>query len=602
MNDTIQARLKLFRKEMDNENIDYYLVVTDDFHSSEYVGDYFKCREYLSGFDGSAGTLLIMKNKAILWTDGRYFIQAKEQLEGTGIELYKQGVDGVPSIYKYLRDNFAKGQTIGFDARTISNCIYEKLEESLEGKNAKFVVDKDLVDRIWKDRPDFPNSPIWILDVKYSGKNIIDKISIFRNELEKNKCDASLIASLDDVAWLYNIRGNDIEYTPVVLAYTLIDKKCCTLYISDLSLDSNSRQYLNNNNIVIKDYFQIYEDVKNISDGTNILIDSNSVNYALMRLIPHNVHKVIRSNPTTLLKAVKNPTEMNNERIAHIKDGVALTKLLFYIKSKMKSEIEAGKLTELDISRKLLELRKEDKDFIEESFASIIATGAHGAIVHYEPTDKTNMAIQIDTFLLMDTGGHYFQGTTDVTRTVAIGNVSSTLKKHYTAVLKGNLNLANAYFRSDCSGENLDYLAREPLWRIGLDYRHGTGHGVGYIMNVHEGPNSIRTRSANSKMGIKLQEGMITSNEPGVYIEGSHGIRLENLVLCVNDIKNEYGQFLKFETLTKVPFDLDAIDENMLTDNEKMLLNEYHKNVYLEISPYLDGEEKAWLKDVTRPL
>lgn len=602
------------RREMKKQNINVYMIVSDDFHGSEYVGDYFKCREYISGFDGSAGTLVITHEEAGLWTDGRYFIQAEEQLAGSGITLYKMGEENVPDVLKYLEDVLTDGDCLGYDGRTLSVSYGKKIKKRLSHKTIRYMETVDLVGSIWEKRPELSHEPLWILDEKFAGKSREEKLCDLRKQMETAGADYHLLSSLDDIAWLFNIRGNDIAYNPVVLAYALIGKtgEQTLLYVQKDAIGWKEKTELNKSGVTIRSYFDIYEDVEKLGKGefcpkTNagisLLIDETALNLSLFSKIPKDVKIISQTNPTHLAKAVKNKTEIENERLAHIKDGVAVTKLIYWLKSMEKSgAFLRGELTELKVSEKLLQLRKQQEGFIEQSFAPIIATGHHGAIVHYEPVEATDIPIENNSFLLMDTGGQYYQGTTDITRTVVIGEVTKEQKRHYTAVLRGNLNLANAHFKEGAAGANLDYLARSPLWELGLDYNHGTGHGVGYLLNVHEGPNGIRLKEANRQIGVSIQEGMITSDEPGLYLQGKYGIRLENLILCVKDKKTDMGQFLKFETLTMVPFDRDAVLQEDMSEKECNMFNSYQSIVYERISPYLTREERQWLYKETRPL
>lgn len=606
--------IEKLRQEMEKQNIDAYMIVSEDFHGSEYVGDYFKCREYISGFDGSAGVLVITKEEAGLWTDGRYFIQARLQLEGTGITLYKIGEKNVPSVLEYLEQTLKDGSRFGYDGRTLSVSYAKKIKEKLANVHITYVEDMDLVGAVWENRPRLSQEPVWILEDCYAGVSREEKLADLRKEMEKAGADYHLLSSLDDIAWLYNIRGNDIAYNPVVLAYTLIDRtgNQTILYVQEQALGDEERKVLENSGITLRSYFDIYDDIMKLGKGefcpksnspVSMMIDESALNIALYSRIPKDVTIIHQMNPTHIAKAVKNPVEIKNEKRAHIKDGVAVTKLIYWLKSIQDSpDFKEGKLTELGVSDKLLKLRKQQEGFIEQSFAPIIATGAHGAIVHYEPTMDTDIPIENNNFLLMDTGGQYYEGTTDITRTVVMGNVTKEQKRHYTAVLRGNLNLANAYFKEGVAGANLDCIARSPLWELGLDYNHGTGHGVGYLLNVHEGPNGIRLKDANRQVGVSFEEGMITSDEPGLYLEGKYGIRLENLILCIKDRKTEMGQFLKFETLTMVPFDREAILIDDMKDDEVDRLNAYHKLVFETISPYLTKEESQWLYRETRPL
>ena len=598
-----RQRVTALREQMRRHGIDAYLVMTDDFHGSEYVGDHFKCREYISGFTGSAGTLVVTEDSAGLWTDGRYFIQAQEQLEGTGVTLFKMGQPEVPTVNEYLAKNLKDGQCVGYDGRTVMASGAGRLKKALEDKQIRFCETVDLAGEIWTDRPPLPAGRMWILEDRYTGKARCEKLKELRQKLDAEKADGILIASLDDIAWLYNIRGGDIMYNPVVMAYTVVSGDKAVLYIDPDAADSDTAKELACDGVELRPYFQVYDDIKGLPSGTRLWADADRTKVALISAVPDGAELIDKPSPTALAKAIKNPVEMKNEITAHVQDGVAVTKLIYWIKTHRDTqEFHEGKITELALCERLLELRRRRPGFLEESFAPIIATGAHGAIVHYEPTQETDAPIEDNNLLLMDTGGQYYQGTTDITRTIAVGEPTYEMKKHFTAVLRGNLALGSAKFKYGCTGANLDYLARSPLWELGLDYNHGTGHGVGYLLNVHEGPNSIRLRNADGGVGAVLEEGMITSNEPGFYLEGQYGIRCENLVLCVKGEKTEYGQFMEFKTLTMVPFDTDAILPEMLTQREKAALNEYHEEVFRTLEQYLEPEERKWLYDVTRPI
>lgn len=596
-------RLSALRRLMADKGIDAYLIVSDDDHASEYVGDYFKCREFLSGFDGSAGSLVITQTEAGLWTDGRYFLQAREQLGGTGITLQKMGEPDVPAIPAYLASVLQDGQCLGYDGRTIRAGYAAEIEAALAGKQIRYVQTEDLVGQIWKDRPPFPEHPVWILPDSYVGRSRAEKLAMVRKQMAQAGAERYLLASLDDIAWLYNIRGNDIAYNPVVLSYTIIEQEQAILYGTLSAFSDEVRKQLEADSILLRPYLQVYEDLKALAAESSVMLDPSTSNVALLSCIPEGVKVIRQTNPTTLFKVVKTPEEMENERKAHVQDGVAVTKLIYWLKQMQDSqELKGGKITEQVVRKKLEALRKEREGYLDQSFAPIIAAGAHGAIVHYEPTEATDIPLVEHSFVLMDTGGQYWQGTTDITRTVSIGTLTDTQKAHYTAVLRGNLNLGAARFKHGCTGMNLDVLARTPLWELGLDYNHGTGHGVGYLLNVHEGPNAIRFKEAGGKAGAVLEEGMITSNEPGLYLEGQYGIRVENLVLCKKAEQTEYGQFMEFETLTVVPHDRAAILPEQMSKRELALLNAYHKTVYETISPYLTEEERKWLKEETREI
>lgn len=588
----IQKRINALRSSMAQKGIDIYIIPTADFHHSEYVGDYFKFREYMTGFTGSAGTAVFTSKKAGLWTDGRYFIQAEQQLAGSGIDLYRSGEPGVPSIEEFLEKELQEGQILGFDGKTISYEEGTSYRQLAEQNHASVNFLQDLASEIWTDRPDLPSEPAFLLEDQYTGEGIESKLTRVRLKMKEYGCDTHILSSLDDIAWLFNIRGNDIAYNPVALSYVLIAPDEIRWYVNEKSVPADLKERLSAEKIFIYKYEQIYADIKEIPADKSILIDESMTNYALYDAIPKEAHKVKKNSPIELMKAVKNATEMEHERLAHKKDGIALTKLIYWLK-----HVEDKRhITELAVCDKLEEFRRQGEGYLGQSFAPIAAYGAHGAIVHYEPDGKSNIPLDNKSFLLLDTGGQYLDGTTDVTRTIALGALSSEEKKHYTAVLRGNLNLSDAKFKYGCTGVNLDYLAREPLWHMGLDYNHGTGHGVGYLLNVHEGPNAFRYRERYGT-GTVMEEGMITSDEPGLYLEGKYGIRLENLLLCKKAEKTEYGQFMEFETLTVAPYDLEAIDWEELDSREKALLRKYQQYVYDTIADFLSEEEKTWLKE-----
>lgn len=585
------------RKRMKEEHIDAYLIMTDDFHGSEYVGDYFKCRKFISGFSGSAGTLLVMADHAGLWTDGRYFLQAGKQLENTGITLYRSGQPGVPALSKYLERHLERGQTLGFDGRCVMADYAAQLKKIAQKKEAILRSDLDLAGDIWTDRPALSREPVWELEETYAGMARKTKISRIRDILKEKGADWFLLASLEDIAWILNVRGNDVECTPVVLSYLLMSQEQLIWYVQEECLTDTLREKLERDGISICGYEDIFHDIRQLPAGKSILYDSAHVNAALCRGIPSAVRIIDEVNPTLLLKAVKNPVEVENERLAHIRDGVAVTRFLYWLKTRVGKE----RITECSAAEYLEELRMEQEHYMGPSFCPIIAYKEHGAIVHYSADDETDVPLRPEGFVLADTGGHYLEGTTDITRTIALGSLTREEKELYTTVLRGHIHLSMARFLHGCTGVSLDGLARTPLWEKGYDYNHGTGHGVGYLLSVHEGPNSFRYRpSVRRGNDCVLEEGMITSNEPGVYLEGKFGIRLENMIVCVKDTENGYGRFLKFEPLTMVPFDLDAVLPQQMTEKEIRWLNAYHKKVYEGIVSYLNVREAAWLKEATR--
>lgn len=595
---TIKQKLNALRILMKEKKIDAYLVPTDDFHGSEYVGDYFKCRKYITGFTGSAGTAIITQDMAGLWTDGRYFIQAADQLRDTTIELFKSGEPGVPTVHQFLNDKLEEGMCLGFDGRTVSAREAEELQELLQEKHITFSVNDDLIGEIWEDRPALSCEPVMELDIRWTGKSRADKIAEIREQMKAKEADTFILTSLDDIAWLLNIRGNDIHCCPVVLSYLVMMENELRLYANAAAFSEEIRSNLEADGVKIYPYDDVYSYVQSISSDKKVLLSRANVNSRLVSNIPSEVTILDEPNLTLFPKAVKNETEMKNERIAHIKDGVAVTKFIHWLKK----NVTRTTITELSTAEKLYQFRSEQEHFLGESFDPIIAYGTHAAIVHYSATEATDIPLEAMGMVLADTGGHYLEGTTDITRTIVLGPVTAKEKKFFTAVLRGNLNLAAAKFKYGCTGLNLDYLARGPLWELGEDYNHGTGHGVGYLLNVHEGPNSFRWKNLPGNPAPVLEEGMITSDEPGYYLENEFGIRHENLVLCKKAEKTSFGQFMCFEPLTMVPFDLEGINPEEMTERERKLLNDYHQKVYTTISPYLDEEEKEWLKQATREI
>lgn len=593
----MRRELELLREKMRETGVDACLIPTSDFHGSEYVGDYFKCREYISGFTGSAGTLVVTLDEAGLWTDGRYFLQAAKQLEGSGIMLRKERQPGVPAIEEYLKQTLKKGETLGFDGRCIMQDSAEKLITQLNAQGVAVRTDIDLTGAVWKNRPELSAQPVWPLPVEYAGESSESKIECVREFLVEKKADYFLLTSLEDIAWLLNMRGNDVESTPVILSYLLLGEKKLTWYVQEKCLSEKIKILLDMQGIKAAPYAQIYEDVKKLPEDASIYYDKSAVNTALVSSLPEKVKKIEGVNPTFLFKAKKNPVEVENERNAHIKDGVAVTKFIYWLKS----QIGKTKITEISAAEQLEQFRNTQEHYVEPSFAPIIAYKEHGAIVHYSATKESDVELKPESFVLADTGGHYLEGTTDITRTIALGSLTQEEKEMYTTVLKGHIQLEMARFLQGCSGQSLDVLARTPLWEKGLDYNHGTGHGVGYLLSVHEGPNSFRYRpSVNGRNDCVFEEGMITSDEPGIYLEGKFGIRLENMIVCQKDMENDYGSFLCFDALTLVPFERSAIIAEELSTKEKEWLNKYHQKVFETIAPYLTEEEAGWLREETQ--
>lgn len=592
----IQERLALLRSAMQAAGIDFYMMPTADFHNSEYVNDYFKVREYFCNFSGSNGTLLVWQEGAGLWTDGRYFIQAEKELEGTTVELFRMLEEGVPTIEEFLKDKMDNGQTLGFDGRVISAMNGKKYEKALADKRIQFAYDKDLAESIWTDRPAFPAGKVTALDEEVAGKSVEEKLQETREKMAAEGADNLLLTKLDDIMWLFNIRGCDVECNPVAMSYAYITEESALLFIQSKALDSKVQDYLSAHRVIVKEYTEIVEYLSELSGKRCILLDDRYCSYMLYRLLCGKQNLIEKKNPTEILKARKNPVEIANMEKIYLKDSVAVTKFIYWLKT----NIGKQEITEISAADYLEKLRREIPEFLDLSFPTIAGYKENGAIVHYTATEESNATLAPEGMLLVDSGGQYVGGTTDVTRTIVLGAVSDEMKLHYTLVAAGMLQLSAARWIYGCTGRNLDILARQPLWNIGKDYNHGTGHGIGYILNVHEGPQNLRWRFTEGMTEAVIEDGMLTSNEPGIYIQGSHGIRIENAMIARNDVKNEYGQFMHFETLTWVPLDMDAIDERYLTDTTWALLYAYQREVYDKISPYLTEEEREWLRKETK--
>lgn len=590
----INKKIESLRDLMKERGISAYIVNTGDPHQSEYVADYYKGRIWISGFTGSAGTVVITHNEAILWTDGRYFIQAEDELKGSEFKLFKMATPGYPTYTEWLKDTLEKDDTLGFDGKVFAQNAVEELEKELKGKNIKFIDQFDLVGEIWKDRPEMPKGKAFIHELKYTGKTSKEKIEEVRSEMEKEEIDYFLIGSLDDIAWLYNIRGKDVAHSPIVISYGLVSKDKAYLFVDSDKIDDEVLGFLKENNIEIGKYEDIVDYVKNIEEGSKIYLDKSRINRWIYKAIPADTTIINRTDITTELKGCKNSVEIENQKNAYIKDGVALTKFLYWLEKNV-GKIEVSEISAED---KLLELRQEQEGFIEPSFGTISAYKSNAAMMHYSASSTSNAILKPEGLYLVDSGGQYFDGTTDITRTIALGPITDEEKKDFTLTLKGVINLSSARFLHGANGHTLDVLARYPLWQEGIDYKCGTGHGIGYLLNVHEGPHRV----ASVPNSVVLEKGMVLSIEPGVYKAGSHGIRIENIVVIQEDIKTDSGQFMKFETLSFVPIDLKSIDVNLLSENERKWLNEYHNGVYNKLASYLNEEEKEWLKKQTRSI
>ncbi|MBP5305048.1 MAG: aminopeptidase P family protein, partial [Lachnospiraceae bacterium] len=518
---------------------------------------------------------------------------------GSTITLMKMGEEGVPELKEYVFDNMPEGGCLGFDGRVISAKAGESYATRLKEKNAGIKFDKDLAGSLWEDRPAISAEPAFLLDTKWTGKTSADKLKDVRKEMEDKKADALIITCLDDIAWLYNIRGNDIPCNPVVMAYTIVEKEKAYIFVNETVLSDEIRAEFKANGVEVRPYNDIYEFVKGYKNGTKVMMNKARVNYAVCNNLDAEVEIVTATEPTTLMKCRKNETEVANLRASHIKDGVAVTKFMYWLKK----NVGKMEMSEISASDYLEDRRKEQEGFIELSFDTISAYNANAAMMHYKADETSNASLKAEGMLLVDSGGQYYEGTTDITRTFILGPIKDEWKKHFTLTVKGMLNLANAHFLYGCRGINLDILCRAPLWNIGIDYRCGTGHGVGYLLNVHEAPNGFRWKIVPERSdSAVLEEGMVTTDEPGVYEEGSHGIRIENELVCKKGEKNEYGQWMEFETITYAPIDLEGIDKAYLNPDDVEQLNNYHRMVFEKLSPYFEGEELDWLKEVTRAI
>lgn len=603
MNQT-NVKIGQLRDRMKELGIDAYLVPTADFHESEYVGEFFKCRHFLTGFNGTAGTAVITMDKAGLWTDGRYFVQAEEQLSGSEIKLYRMGEPEFPTLDEFLEEELPVDGCLGFDGRVVNSELGYGLQNLLQEKNVTINGGNDLVGEIWTSRPAMSCEPIWSLDVKYAGKSTVEKLSDLRDAMKKNKAQIHLMTALDEIAWLFNLRGNDIVNNPVFLSYALITQDEAYLYVQKEAIKEDTKMgkevcaALAEAKIQVKEYAEFLQDVAALKNE-KILLERKKASFAVCESIDASCRIIDEMNPCATMKAVKNATEIENMRKAHLKDGIAVTKFMYWLKH----TIGTCDMTEMTAAHKIEELRAEQGNYIEPSFVTIAAYKENAAMCHYHPSDEVCKKLKPEGLLLVDSGGQYLEGTTDITRTYALGPLTEKEKEYYTIVAAAMLKVSTMKFLHGCRGINLDYTIREAFWKRGLDFAHGTGHGVGYLSNVHERPNGLRWKVVPERQdSAVIEPGMICSDEPGLYFAGDFGTRTENLILCVEDEKNEYGQFLKFEFLTKAPIDLEALDTRFMDDADIERLNMYHKDVYKTISPYMNEEEKEWLKHVTREI
>lgn len=593
----VKERIKMLQEKMKEEQIDYYLIPTADYHNSEYVNDYFKVREYFSGFTGSNGSLVVSRTEAGLWTDGRYFIQAEKELRGSGITLFRMQEEGVPTIPEYLAQHMQEKEVLGFDGRVVTASYGKKLEKALQDKNITFCYEKDIAGSLWADRPEMPGNPVSVLPEEICGQSAAQKLAQVREKMKEQNCTAHLLAKLDDLMWLLNIRGKDVAYNPVALSYGFFTMTDAWLFIQERAVTDELREHAAKYGITLKAYDEIAAFLKAVT-SEKVLLDEDNISYVLYRILREKTELVADINPTENLKAVKNPVELSHMEEVYLKDSAALTKFIYWVKKNV------GKIpmNEYSAAMYLDNLRREVDGFLDLSFPTISGYKENAAMMHYEATETENKELEAEGMLLVDSGGQYMGGTTDVTRTIVLGEISEEVKKHFTAVAVGMLRLTAARFLYGCTGRNLDILAREAVWSMNIDYKCGTGHGIGYILNVHEGPQNIRWRYTDTMREAVIEPGMVISNEPGVYKEGSHGIRTENIIVARNGEKNGDGQFMYFDTLTYVPIDLCGIEPSYMQEVDIQRLNAYHKAVYEKVSPYLNEEERSWLEKATAPI
>ena len=590
----VNEKLNKLRKLMDERGIDIYIEPSADPHGSEYLADHFQTRAYITGFTGSAGTALVTGREAILWTDGRYFIQAENQLRDNEFELYKMNTPGFPSLNEWLSGNVTKETTIGFNGEVFSQGAVENIQENLDTGEVKFKDGEDLVGMVWGDRPELPVQEAFLIGEEFSGRATDSKIMDVRHELEKKKATHLVLGSLDDIAWLYNIRGWDVKNNPVVISYALVSEKEALLFTDEKKITLEVREALGKAGVEVQPYHNIFHVLSGLGSDARLLLDKNKINRSLFKSIPKTCKVLDSENITTYMKGRKNQVEIRNQKEAYLKDGVALTRFFHWLDQVIGVEM----VTEITASEKLLDFRKEQEGFLQPSFGTISAYGPNGAMMHYSPSERDCATLEKKGFYLVDSGGQYYNGTTDITRTVGLGEMSQEEKRDFTLVLKGHINLISSKFLQGTSGHVLDILARQPLWNQGIDYKSGTGHGVGYLLNVHEGPHRIATVPNN----VAMESGMVVTVEPGIYREGKHGIRIENVAVVQEDVNTESGQFLSFDVLSYCHIDRDCIISEMLSDHERTWLNSYNKAVYENLRDRLDKGTRDWLWEKTQPI
>ena len=585
-------KLKDLRKLMEREKIDTYVITKFDPHKTEYGAEYWNAVKFISGFTGSAGMVVITKDDAGLWTDGRYFIQAENQIQGTGIKLHKIGEPTTKDIFSYVKDETKEGGVVAFDGRTLFVTEANKLEQKLKTKNIKIRTDIDLIGEIWEERAAQGKNEIYEHEIKFAGKERSEKIQEIRKKMKEDGAEIYIISSTDDIAWLFNLRGNDIPNHTTFASFTVITENEVTLYVDSEKI-YKVKEKLEKENIIIQEYDEIYDHLNKIEKTKNVLINPGCTNYYMYKKLEGTNIIEKEVDITTDLKAIKNEIELKNIENVNIRDGIAMVKFIKWSKE------NAGNITELDADEKISEFRKQGDNFLFESFDTIAGYMANAAMMHYKATKDSCSRVEAKGMLLVDSGGNYLDGTTDITRTFAVGEVTEEMKEDFTLVLKAHIGIATAIFLYGATGSNLDILARRHMWDRGIDYKSGTGHGIGYCLNVHEGPHGIRMSPVNE---IKLEKGMLITNEPGIYRKDEHGIRTENTVLVVEKEQTQFGTFLKFETISYCPIELKLVKVEMLSEEEKEWLNSYHKTVYEKLSPLLNEEEKAWLQSETKSI
>ena len=590
----IRDRVYKLRSLMKKYNMDAYIIPSFDAHQSEYVAEHWKCRQWISGFTGSAGTVVITAEDAGLWTDGRYYLQAEKQLENSGIRLFRMVDPGVPSYTEWLNSVLIEGSIVGLDGNVFSIDMVKSIEEVFVNNKISLSTNKDLIDELWEDRPQMPMGSIFVHDVKYAGKSRIEKLNEVRAEMDVKGANYYILTSLDDIAWLLNIRGKDVPNNPVAICYAIIATHKCYLFIDPRKVTMEVRAELEAEGVEVKAYNEIEQFLQKLNNSDKIIFDSNKTNIMLYNSINMAAEKIMCVNITTKLKAVKNKVEIDNLKNCEIKDGVAMVKFIKWLKNSVSSE----EITEISADGKLTAFRAQQELFVGPSFDTIAGYKDHAAMMHYKASAATQYTLKNEGLFLVDSGGQYYDGTTDTTRTIVLGKLTEEEKRDFTLVLKGHIALSSVKFLHGTPGSNLDILARQPIWQHGLDYKCGTGHGVGFFLNVHEGPQSI-SKIPNK---VTLENGMIITNEPGIYLDGKYGIRTENMMLVVEDEVTEFGQFMRFEPVTYCPIDLEGIKFDMLTCEEKLWLNNYHNDVYNKLEPYLDDEERRWLQEQTREI